>query len=137
MSKRRILPGLNIQWPWSRLLLSGEKVVETRSYPIPDKHIGKELAIIETPGPRGAAEAGIAKAQIIGTITFSDSFEYQSRDQWLADRKRHCVSPGDPVYGFKSDTPKFGWVVASVSQLPKPVAAPKKRGIIFASECIL
>ena len=50
------------------MLLSGEKTVETRGYPLPEKYVGCELAIIETPGPRGRREAGIEKARIVGTI---------------------------------------------------------------------
>ena len=119
------------------MLLSGKKTVETRSYPIPAKYIGQELAIIETPGPRGAAEASITTAQIIGVIRFSGSFRYATKTDWLADQPRHSVSPSDPLYAFKTDRPKFGWVVESAVPLSTPKPAPKKRGIIFASKCLI
>ena len=131
---KRTLPGVNIQWPWSQMLLSGEKTVETRSYPLPKKYEGVELALIETPGPRGKKEAGIEKARIIGTITFSGSFQYETKKQWLGDFDRHWVGPKDVLYGFKADKEKWGWVVSTVGQttIQPP---PEKRGIVFASEC--
>jgi len=67
------LTGINIQFPISRLILSGEKTVETRTYPIPEHYINQELAIIETPG-----RDGDFKARIVGTIIFSGCFRRQS-----------------------------------------------------------
>ena len=64
------MTGINIQTPWSELLINGDKSVETRSYPLPEKYMGEELALIETPGRYGRF-----KARIIGTITFSHSFK--------------------------------------------------------------
>ena len=46
------LSGLNIQQPWSSLLIDGYKSVETRSYPLPQKYEGVELALISTPGKK-------------------------------------------------------------------------------------
>ncbi len=135
--KSRAIPGINIQWPWSALLLTGHKTVETRTYPIPAHYIGAELAIIETPGPHGKNEAGIDKARIIGTIVFESCFEYRTRDQWLQDLKRHCVPPNDALYGFKQGSPKWGWVVRQVRALDCHVPAPSPRGIVFAKVCKL
>lgn len=134
-SPSKVIPGINMQWPWSVFLLDGEKTVETRSYPLPEKYRNQPLAMIETPGPRGKKEAGITEARITGIITFSDSFQYKTRKQWLADRNRHCVAPDDPHFGFKLDKEKWGWVVASVEKFERPLLAPKKRGIVFATAC--
>lgn len=131
----RTLPGINIQWPWSQLLLSGDKTVETRAYPLPRKYFGVELALIETPGPRGRREARIESARIVGVITFSGSNEYLDREQWILDFKRHRVPPEDTMFRFKRGNRKFGWVVKSAVRLGKPIPAPKPRGIIFASQC--
>jgi hypothetical protein len=128
-----IIPGINIQAPWSGLILSGRKTVETRSYPLPDRHKGKRLAIIETPGKDKSA----GKAKIIGIVVFSHSFRYEYRKQWFDDIGRHLVKPNDSMYKFESNKPKYGWVVKSVVSLKAVVPPPKKRGIIFASECVL
>lgn len=59
MSKKRKLPGINIQWPISEMIIDGEKTIETRKYAILDKYIGQELALIETPRPKGKFKARI------------------------------------------------------------------------------
>lgn len=132
---RADIPGLNVQWPWSQLITSGKKIVETRGYTLPSKHLGKEIALIETPGPNGKKAAGIVKARIIGTVRFSESFRYKTKAQWLSDKARHCVSPNDDLFKFKKEKPKWGWVISEVRILEAPVAAPKSRGIIFSKFC--
>jgi len=131
--QRKIIPGINIQAPWSKLITSGKKQVETRSYPLPEKHKGVELAIIETGGPKRI----VKKARIIGTVVFTDSFRYETEKQWRRDKKRHLVSNRDPQFAFKKDKPKYGWIVGRVTSLTNPVAAPRSRGIVFASKCHL
>ena len=133
--KERVIPGINIQWPWSQLIASGKKIVETRTYPIPNKYIMKDLALIETPGKLGKKQAGIDKARIIGIVKFETSFQYPDRESWLKDFNRHQVEDGDPLYGFKDDQPKWGWLVNSYKPLKPYVPAPKRRGIVFASNC--
>ena len=124
-------PGINIQYPWSQLLVSGEKTVETRGYPLPAKYAGKPLAIIETPGPTKPR----FKARIIGVITFSHSIQYKTYAEWDADRGRHRVPANDPAFRFRAGKKKYGWVVKEVTRLKTPVVAPSKRGIVFASAC--
>jgi hypothetical protein len=127
------IPGINIQAPWSGLILSGQKTVETRSYPLPERLKGKMLAIIETPGK----DKSLGKARMIGIVIFSHSFPYANREQWLEDIDRHLVEPSDSLYKFTPSKPKYGWVVQSVARLETFVPPPKKRGIIFASECVI
>lgn len=123
--------GVNIQYPWSRLLVSGEKTVETRKYPLPVRYRGVPLAIIETPGKHKPK----FRARIIGVIKFSGSIEYKNAKEWEADKRRHLVAKSDPMFCFKEGEPKHGWVVKSVTKFSKPVNPPTKRGIVFALEC--
>ena len=122
------MTGLNIQTPWSELLINEVKSVETRSYPLPEKYVGEELALIETPG-----RYGHFKARIIGTITFSHSFKYPDQKAWQDDYNRHCVAVDDPIYNWKDDKPKYGWVVSKVTKFDKPLDIRKRKGIIFTS----
>ena len=122
------MTGINIQTPWSELLINGIKSVETRSYPLPEKYAGEELALIETPGRYGRF-----KARIIGTITFSHSFKYPDQKAWQDDYNRHCVAVDDPIYNWKDDKPKYGWVVSKVTKFDKPLDIRKRKGIIFTS----
>ena len=122
------MTGINIQTPWSELLINEVKSVETRSYPLPEKYVGEEIALIETPGRYGRF-----KARIIGTITFSHSFKYPDQRAWQDDYNRHCVAVDDPIYNWKEDKPKYGWVVSKVTKFDKPLDIRKRRGIIFTS----
>lgn len=131
----RIIPGINIQWPWSQMLLSGAKTIETRTYKIPQKYIGVELALIETPGALGKKKAGILKARIIGTITFGCCVQYETKHAWIADVSKHLVNLDDAKFGFDDRKEKWGWCVVDFKKFTKIIPVPKKRGIIFAKEC--
>lgn len=124
------MTGINIQAPWAELLVDGYKSVETRSYHIPQKYIGEELAIIETPGKKGKF-----KSRIIGTITFSHSFKYPDKQAWVDDYNRHKVTETDTLYGWHEDKPKYGWVVSRIKKYDNPIEAPRKKGIIFTTNC--
>ena len=123
--------GLNVQSPWSTLLINGQKTVETRSYTLPQRLEGVELALIETPG-----KSAKFKSRIIGTITFSGCIQYSSKEQWESDESRHKVDTNDMLYSWK-DKPKFGWIVQSVKKFKNPVDPPAKRGIIYAKNCLM
>lgn len=130
------MAGINIQWPWSELLLAGKKTIETRTYPLPKKYERVELALIETPGPRGKKEAGIEKARIKGTIVFGKCFQYKSEGEWCKDASRHRVNAEDVQYSWKKrDHIVWGWEVLKVRRLRKQASPPKKRGIVFATSC--
>jgi hypothetical protein len=124
------MTGINIQSPWSSLLINAEKCVETRSYPLPKKYEGEELALIETPGKNGGF-----KARIIGTITFSHSFQYPDKQTWIDDYNRHRVDTTDQNYGWYENKDKYGWVVSSVTKFDETQPAPENKGIIFTLNC--
>ena len=123
--------GLNVQSPWSTLLINGQKSVETRSYRLPQRLEGVELALIETPG-----KSAKFKSRIIGTITFASCVQYSSKEHWVSDESRHKVDINDKTYGWK-DNPKFGWIVKSVKKFENPIDPPAKRGIIYAKNCLM
>jgi len=123
------MTGINIQTPWSQLLINSDKCVETRSYTLPDKYIGEELFLIETPGKRGKF-----KARIIGTITFSHSFKYNSSQEWAGDYNRHRVEK-DSIFGWNEDKDKYGWVVSDIVKFEEYIKAPSNKGVIFTNGC--
>ena len=128
----RKLPGINIQWPWSELIISGSKSVETRNYPLPAKYIGKEIALIETPGN---SKGHPLTASIRAIVTFGEPFEYKNVGEWRADVARHRVPVNDPDFVFDANKKKYGWPITKVEKLSKPSKPPYPRGIIFASSC--
>ena len=121
------MTGLNVQAPWSSLLINGLKSIETRSYHIPTKYVNHPLYLVETPG-----KLGKFKARVIGTITFSGSFKYPNKTSWINDYAKHLVSQNDPFYSW-NDKPKYGWVVCSVNKFDEPLDISGKRGIIFTN----
>ena len=125
------LSGLNVQAPWSILLINGLKTVETRTYQLPDKYNGEPLALIETPGKKGKF-----KSRIIGIITFSHSFTYPNKQSWIDDYQRHKVEEDDKDYGWNDNKPKYGWVVSDVIKFDNPVDPPTKKGIVFTNNCL-
>lgn len=118
--------GINIQYPWSKLLIDQEKCVETRSYPLPKKYIGIELALIETPGRKEKF-----KSNIIGTITFSHSFKYETIYDFESDFNRHLVPIDDKNYGWKNDKDKYGWVVCNINKFDESIKLNSIGGIVF------
>ncbi len=122
---RGTLSAINIQFPISQLILSGEKIVETRTYPLPKNYEGKELFIIETPGKSGNFEA-----RIVGKIVFSGCFPYANSKTFYADYERHKVDRSSP-WKWKDSSPKWGWLIAHVEPFKAPKRAPKKKGIVF------
>jgi hypothetical protein len=132
--KSNIITGINIQWPWSDMIANGTKRIETRGYPIPKKHLGKELAIIETPGPLGK-QHGIKKARIIGIVVIDSCYEYKSYTDWINDFPDHKVAKDDANFGFKKNKPKWAWKIKSAYKFKETVPPPKARGIVFAANC--
>ena len=124
------MTGINIQSPWSYLLINGDKCVETRSYALPRKYEGEELALIETPG-----KSGDFKARIIGTITFSHSFKYPDKNAWIDDHARHLVDRDNENFGWKDDKDKYGWVVSDICKFEEYQQPPQSKGIIFTHNC--
>lgn len=126
--KKNIYTGINIQFPISRLILSGEKTIETRTYPIPDRLIGTELAIVETPGKKGNF-----KSRVIGLITFGESFKYSSKKEFYQDISKHCVTP-DSAWAWDSKKGKWGWKILSVTALTKEIPLKKRSGIVYSTD---
>lgn len=127
----KVLSGLNVQEPWASLLINGQKSVETRSYALPKKYEGVELALIATPGKKRNF-----KSKIIGTIIFSHCFQYKNLDEWIQDSNRHCIEPNSKYY-WNVTKQKYGWVVSNVTKFNNAIDPPILRGIIFVNNCVI
>jgi hypothetical protein len=118
------IPGINIQFPISRSILSGEKTIETRTYPIPNHYLNKELLFIETPGPEGKF-----KASAVGIIRFDSCFKYETQEIFYSDEKRHKVSKESP-FAWKQE-PKWGWEIGYLQPFKEAYPINQIRGIVF------
>lgn len=122
------LTGINVQYPISRLILDGRKTIETRTYPIPKKYVGKDMVLVETPGRHGSF-----KARIVAIIRFTESFKYESKTAFYKDVKHHCVTP-DSEWAWKDNKPKWGWRIDHISKFSKPRTLNIQKGIVYTLE---
>ena len=125
MSKKTYT-GINIQYPISQLIVEGKKTIETRTYPIPEKYLDKEMALVETPG-----KAGKFKSRVIAVIKFTECFQYKTKKEFYADTNRHCVTP-DSMWAW-NDGEKWGWKVIIIRQLAISIPMLKRSGIKFTT----
>lgn len=121
---KQSLPGINIQYPISQKILSGEKTVETRTYPIPASYVNRDLFLVETPGTEGKF-----KARVVAIISFGESFPYKSKSEFRADHHRHLVEPGSKWDWDKKQ--KWGWPITKVKPLRYQKAFKGAKGIKF------
>lgn len=117
--------GLNIQFPISQLILSGEKTIETRTYPIPKKYIGQTLLFIETPGPKGKF-----KSRIVAKIKFGESFLYSTKSHFMSDFVFHRVDENSK-WTWKENKPKWGWPIKKLQVFSTPKKPNKRIGIKY------
>lgn len=123
---------LELQAPWAKRLLDGEKTVETRSYPLPAGLVGRPIEVMESqPGQDGVSalgdrvEALSTGLSVLGRVVFSKTEAYASREAWENDESRHLVPSSSAGYGWKSQKGAaaiHGWFVGEVTPYVKPRA---------------
>lgn len=110
--------GINIQKPWSELILQGKKKVEARRYPL-GNYRNEDLWIIET--------KGAVPSPIVGTVRFASDFKYESIEQWRADFSQHCVTE-ESEFTWDGKTEMWGWVISSARRLIEAQEGPSVKG---------
>jgi hypothetical protein len=128
--KKKTYTGINIQYPISQLILSGEKTIETRTYPIPEKYLGQDMLMIETPG-----KTGKFKSRIVAIIRFDECFHYKNSKEFYKDTKRHCVTP-DSAWAWTDEKPKWGWSL-KIKKIKTSILCSKKIGIRYTTNLII
>ena len=109
---------LEIQPPYGNLILSGQKSVETRRYPLPKELIGHKIYLF---GKNSVGTDGISSIQdqilegqvdlkIWGQVIFSEIFMYETKEQWDNDRLLHRVGESS-VYDWSNESVVWGWRV--------------------------
>jgi len=122
------LAGINIQYPWTDHILEHRKTIETRTYPLPKKHKGKNMWIIETPG-----SLKTFKARVVGVVNFGYSEEYLTMSEWGWDIERHCCGIHSG-YHWDGVSKKFRWLITMARRIERPfLAADMSRGIVYSS----
>ena len=121
--EKKLYTGINIQWPISQSILLGDKTIETRTYPLPQKYLNQEMILVETPGLKGKF-----KARIIAIIKFTTCFKYKSKKLFYADYSQHLVDKDSPWTWREKD--KYGWKVEIIKKI-KPYKKCVKKGIVY------
>lgn len=120
------LPAVNIQFPISRSIFDGSKVIETRTYDLPKQYLGKEIFLMETPG-----KSKDFSARIIAVIKVKQSFKYNNKQEFYADFKKHLVDKNSP-WAWVDAKGKWGWEVEVIRRFKSPPKFSGKRGIVFS-----
>lgn len=120
------LPGINIQFPISELILEGTKTVETRTYPIPEKYINRWLYLVETPGTKGNFQS-----RVVALIRFGEPFLYKSKTAFYADAHRHRVDKDSPWRW--NEKAKWGWPILEVRKVAA-TTLKQRPGIKFTKQ---
>lgn len=123
---RKRLPGINIQFPISQLILSGDKTVETRTYPLPANYVNQPLYLVETPGKEGKFAS-----RVVAIVRFGEPFLYKNEEEFYADHKRHKVDPKSPWRW--NEKAKWGWPILEVCKV-KTSTLKQRPGIKFTKQ---
>ena len=118
--------GINIQYPISKIIVSGKKTIETRTYPLPEKYINVPLALVETPG-----KTGTFKSRVIAIVTFDNCFRYKNKTEFYLDSKKHCIDQKSPWAW--AEKPKWGWNIKKITLLKTPEQLKQRPGIVFSN----
>ena len=128
------LRGLNIQWPFSQLILLGVKTEEVREYALGHRSIcpsGEEVWIVETRGHHVNAKTNAMcdglplgprplRTQIVGTVRFDDATSYPSTEAFRVASEQHRIALGSK-FDWDGKGSRFGWKVDRVRALVGPV----------------
>ena len=104
--------GININdkyYPFTDLIFSGIKTIETRKTPSLNAYIGRRVGIIRT---------GKGKAMLVGFVTIGEPIHYQSEKHFRSDETKHCVTKGSQ-YDI-DNTGKWGYPIVNPVKI-KPI----------------
>jgi hypothetical protein len=123
------LRGLNIQYPYSRLIMAGLKTLEARRYALGHRNIARNmepLFLIETPGARHARDAMVPEslqlppapdhAQVVAVLCFSSSTQFATVEEWNGQRTQHRIKEGSPL-DWDGGSPMYQWSIHSCRPL--------------------
>jgi hypothetical protein len=144
LAQQLTLRGLNIQYPFSQLMLLGAKTIEARTFPLGHRKIAnasEELFLIETPGPKNVHGAIVddlpvgpppQHAQVVGTVSFSSSQPYGIESEWKNDRHQHRIKEGGR-YDWNGTGEMHAWHVDKVRRFSAPVDAGTKSQVGYGT----
>ena len=155
---------LEVQQPWSELILSGSKTIEVRTYPLPPDLVRQKLWILQSPSnsKEGVSSLGnVIETASIDTSTLDQDFEenrpklvgwmiissvkvYRNAESFHNEEKMHLV-PKESVHSWWSASTQtqpvvvHGWcidhvVVQGLSNLHCTTLVRRKRSLFEIRE---
>jgi hypothetical protein len=112
--------GININdknYPFTELIFSKNKTIETRKTKSLHPYIGKRVGIVRT---------GKGKAMLVGFATIGEPIRYDTKEEFRRDENKHCVHTGSE-YDIGNDG-KWGYpIIDPVRITPKHI---NSKGIV-------
>jgi hypothetical protein len=114
---------LNINTPVDEWVLTGKKTVETRDYDLHPAVLGQRVALIRCAG-KGSTKR--LPQRVVGVVEFGKTLRYQSKAEWAAAFKQHCVAIDSAQFGWVEGRAKWGWQVTGTHRLDTELRVPSK-----------
>jgi hypothetical protein len=125
----KTLPGLNVQEPWCSLISSGQKTIETRTYPCPASKLNIPIALIAT------AREGAQPAAISCFVKILRSIQYDSEKAFRADEQLHLVEQNSS-FDWTNSKVKWGWEIRVIARFETLFLPVKRKGIVWAKDVL-
>lgn len=110
-------------------ILEGNKTVETRVYPIPEKMILQNVLLIATYGDK-------RKSKAVGEVIFSGFTIYTCAEDFYKDTKLHLIDEFDTTspwcWNSNGNNLKYGWIISKVTRFNDEYCLSKRPGIKFS-----
>ncbi|CAE6966676.1 unnamed protein product, partial [Symbiodinium sp. CCMP2592] len=119
------LYGINIQYPWNRLILAGVKTIEVCKYPLGRNRSfieDHDLFLIETPGRRSTQDADCLLER---GYKLSPELIGRMEQEQLGEQATNAGLRGRYDWMHLVDRPIFGWVVGGAKEV-EPMLADTK-----------
>ena len=99
------MKALSLKQPWAELILQGKKTIETRTW---NTEFRGEFLIhssgnVDDKAMQKFSFKDLPRGAIVGKATLVDVKKYPTREEWDADKDKHCAKDlwdGDRRYGF-------------------------------------
>lgn len=110
-------------------MLTSQKTIETRAYPLPEALLNAKIEILQSEKGVDGVSSVPNKVSLrmvndlfsthpspsvkrIGWVTFTTCLQYKSREHFESDALLHLV-PLNSGYGWSNERPMYGWVVGT------------------------
>jgi hypothetical protein len=145
--------GINMEWPFSQLILTGAKTEVVFEYNLDDTDgpkTNEEVLIVESKGTcneQGTismigmeSDLSIARPptapQVVGSVTFNNACIYNSQQEFHDNREYHRI-PVDSNFYWDGIRDRYAWRVDKVITLRKPITIGANGMSDFDGRCLI